>query len=331
MGIIMKEDFISKLALKFAPTYRASQGEECYLVELEEEMEPRIKRAYPPWNPIVYFSAIQLDPKEDHVAYEINYFTIWDRDTGGILHGVSGHRWDTERTAILVVGPKDENDPDAFSAREAYYAAHEGIPLLGDESDFYPCETGDHGVIVYLSEGKHASYPKNPCECAPYEVFIPPGYEAKPGEYTIVDMGTLDIPKVPWILHTVSWEEGVDSIHKKLKTRLWNRRTWQKVKKPYEIGGLLWKYQKNEGLPTTGTWDMETLRRIYIGRPDPHLIQNIDKLPPGSFHSILSSSLKGGDIVFLVKAGLSSSEIEGIIQKGLHGKAMRAYVKEEIW
>jgi hypothetical protein len=73
-GIIMR-DFIYELAQKFAPIYKASGGEECYLTELEHQEKPRILRAYPAWNPFVYFSALRLDTKEDLVAYKINYFT----------------------------------------------------------------------------------------------------------------------------------------------------------------------------------------------------------------------------------------------------------------
>jgi hypothetical protein len=125
-GIDMEKDFVYELAQKFAPIYWASERERCYLAELEQNEVPRVYRGYPAWDPIVYFSAIQLDPRDDAIAYEINYFTIWDHDTGGILGGWNGHLWDTERTAILVTGPRDEEDANQFSAEEAYYAAHEG-------------------------------------------------------------------------------------------------------------------------------------------------------------------------------------------------------------
>jgi hypothetical protein len=85
VGINMDENFAHTLALKFAPTYRASKGEKCFLVEFEHQEKPRILRAYPAWNPFVYFSALQLGPHGDLIAYEINYLTIWDRDTGGLV------------------------------------------------------------------------------------------------------------------------------------------------------------------------------------------------------------------------------------------------------
>jgi hypothetical protein len=76
----MNEDFIYELAQKFAPTYWASEGERCYLAELEQNRVPRIHRGYPAWNPLVYFSAIRLDPRDAAVAYEIDY---WN---GNIIH-----------------------------------------------------------------------------------------------------------------------------------------------------------------------------------------------------------------------------------------------------
>lgn len=324
----MKKDFVYELAQKFAPTFWASEGERCYLVELEQNKVPRIFRGRPAWDPLVYFSAIQLDSRDDVTAYEINYFTIWDQDTGGKLGHWNGHMWDTERTAILVTGPKDE-DANLFSAKEAYYAAHEGVPFV-DKSRYYQCASGNCGVTVYWSEGKHASYPDNPCWFSLFEIFESPGYESNPGNYTLSDIGTLKNPKTPWVLYKGGWgPEKVGSIYKKLKTRLWTRKTWQKIREiPYTKEQLEY-FQKVENLPVTGELDRNTIKAIRTENPDPHLIQNIDKLPVEASLNILHSKIKGSDIDLIAKADLPDREIGAIVQKNLRGKTLRDYLKKK--
>ena len=340
-------DFIMNLAEKFAPVYRASLKEKCYLVELyPDEREPRVFRAYPPWNPFVYFSAVRLDPREDVVAYEINYFTIWDWDKG-----INGHQWDTERTAILVQGPlsEDNTSPDAFRAQDSYYAAHEGA--LKDNSDYHACVSEDCGVTVYWSCGKHASY-QDPDECIrPFESFKSPGYESNPGEYTLVDIGTPDDPKVQWILYDLKWDKErnkTDPLCRKLKTRTWGRKTWTRIRidgkkeeehKEREIVGKE-KMKKEErkresdvsllqeylDLPKTGEMDVRTLRKAE--NVDPYLFRNIQEFSQPEFSSILQSELRGPDIDLIAKAHLSTNDIEEVAQKNIHGVALREYVKE---
>lgn len=321
-------DFVYNLAQKFAPTYWASSEENCYLVELEpENSEPRIFRAYPPWNPFVYFSALQLNCCEDRTAYEITYFTIWDRDTG-IKGGIGNHDWDTERTAILVTGAKD-GDIDAFSAKEAYYAAHEGVSLF-DNSDFCSCPHGC-GVTIYWSEGKHASYPNDPRQYL-FEKFNPPGFESYPGKYTLVDMGTLDNPHFPWVCHTPDWgKDKVGSIFEKLKTRLWKKTTWEKIKKRYYTEEKHQLYQEYEDIHAAGgdteALTLATMKKVRDERPDPHLIRNINKFSKKDYVAIRDSEIKGTDIDYIAKANLATSEIERITQKNLHGEALRKYVR----
>jgi hypothetical protein len=259
----MNEDFLYELAVKFAPTYTASLGEKCFLVELEPEEEPRTSKAYPAWNPFVYFSAVQLNPHEDRTAYEINYLTIWDRDTGGILGSWSAHQWDTERTAILVEGPKDEEDAEAFSAKEAYYAAHEGMPFV-DKSEFCSCPSGDCGITFCWSEGKHASYPGDPRTFFAFELFESPGYESAPDAYRLVDVGTLENPKVPWICYDHPWgPDDVGSVCKKLKSRLWDPQTWEQIERARYTKEQILHYQEVQDLPVTGKVDVDTIRAVY--------------------------------------------------------------------
>lgn len=312
--------FVEELALKFAPTFRSSEGERCYLVELENRKKPRILRAYPPWKPFVYFSALQLGTYEDYTAYEINYFTIWDWDIG-----VNGHQWDTERTAILVEGPHEE-DVEAFFAKQAYYAAHEGA--ISDKSTFSTCKSKSCGVTVYWSLGKHASYPQKPT-IFEFERFRDPGFESKPEEYTLVDMGTLENPKFPWMCYEEKWDpkKKCSSICRKLRTRLWTRSAFKSVKKRQPSTAQVKTFQEFVDLSPTGEVDEATIRAAK--NMDLRLILNIEKFSKREFDNIRSSRMKGSDIDYIVKAKLSSSETKEVAQKGLYGTALRKYAKEK--
>ena len=252
---------------------------------------------------------------------------IWDQDTGGKLGSWNGHPWDTERTAILVTGTEDEEDVALFSAREAYYAAHEGVPFV-DKSRFIQRVSANRGVTVYWSEGKHASYPDNPCLFSIFESFELPGYECKPEDYTLINIGTIKYPKIPWVLYKEGWgPEKVGSIYKKLKIRLWMRKILQAIKRIRYTKEQLKNFQRIENLPVTGELDKDTIKAIRVENPDPHLIQNIDKLPLEVSLGILHSKIKGRNIDFIAKANLSSREIGDIIQKDLHDKALSDYLR----
>lgn len=315
------KDFVYNLAQRFAPVYRASEEESSYLVELALQPTPHIVRAYPPWNPIIYFSACQLTPCNDCVAYEINYLSIWDYDTGGMLGRWSSHPWDTERTAILVTGPK-EKDLDAFSAKEAYYAAHEGT--IVDRSGFYPAPK-DSGVTVFWSHGKHASYPGDPRQFFKFEQFKSPGFESHPKEYTLVNIGTLDNALAPWILYKPKWGKA-DSVYKKLKIRLWKRKTWQKIVKPPCTKEQIKRFQEFEALPATGEADKKTIKAAQ--HVDTRLIQYIQRFSQKSYMYIRQSAMKGKDIELLAKTGFSEYEIEKIVKNNMSGKKLREYVKK---
>lgn len=329
--MFMDEGFTLGLARKFAPTYRASEKEKCYLVELEQNEIPRIFRAYPPWNPFVCFSALQLHSHDDVAAYEINYLTIWDQDTG-ISGGVGGHEWDTERTALLVTGSRDEDDPEAYSAKEAYYAAHEGVSFV-DKSTYYPCRSEKQGVTVYWSEGKHASYPRHPREFSKFERFKSPGLESKAGEYVLLDVGTVDDPRVLWVLHKQGWGPTgeVKSVHEKLRKRLWDRETWQRTEKPPYTEKQVRRFQEIENLPVIGEVDEVTMKAIRAKRPPPSLIRNMDKFSDTDIVRILQSTIAENDIEVIAKKNLSSAAIEKIIRNNLRGTALKDYIKLKKW
>lgn len=314
----MGNNFINDLALRFAPTYWASEKEKCYLVELEKKEVPRVYRAYPPWNPFIHFSVRPLEPKESLTAYEINYLAIWDWD-----RGLEGHQWDTERTAILVVGPQN-GDADDFSAREAYYAAHEGA--LTDSSEHCACPSKTCGVTVYWSEGKHASY-INPGCCLAMEMFERPGFKSSPGEYTLFDIGTIEDPKVPWLLYRKKWDprKKVDPIYKKLKMHPWGLKSWEKIERPRHSEEEIERFQKYEGLEETGERDKKTV--MTAQNVDNRLLANISAFTRKGYEIVRNSTLKGIDIDFVARANLSVGELEKIVQKNLHGSELREYVK----
>lgn len=126
--------FESDLASKFAPTYHWSRGEGNCLAELDPEKDrPTLLLGHPPWKPHVYFSACSLGTHDDERVYEINYLTIWEWDSGTpflVRSWVGAHQWDTERTAVLVAGPEGSDNPEEYSLRQTYFAAHEGVTAL---------------------------------------------------------------------------------------------------------------------------------------------------------------------------------------------------------
>ncbi len=222
--------FESDLAHKFAPTYHAARTERNYLAQLEPQKEPRLELAHPPWRPHVYFSVLELGTSGGEHIYEINYLTIWDWD-GGVAGGRGAHQWDTERAALLVAGAEGSDDPDEYILRQAYYAAHEGVKLMGllslDGSRYvqYPRGRGG-GPDVWWSKGKHASF-RNRKELDASiagDSYDAPGHVTKPGEYTLVDVGTLDKPSpaAPWITYQQGWgSQRISAVYSKLKDRLW--------------------------------------------------------------------------------------------------------------
>jgi hypothetical protein len=129
--------FEDQLSLRFAPTYISSDGEDRYLVELERKLTPKISLGYPPWKPCIYYSISKNSLRAGQGFYEIDYLSIWDKDTGGPIGPLSTHIWDTERTAILVKGPAESMDAYSFEAEEAYYAR----PRRGDFQLQYISET----------------------------------------------------------------------------------------------------------------------------------------------------------------------------------------------
>ncbi|NIN63532.1 MAG: hypothetical protein GTO63_02210 [Anaerolineae bacterium] len=232
--------FEFELAHRFGPTYHASRNERDYLAQLEPQLEPSLALAHPPWKPYVYFCVVELGASEGNRVYEINYLTIWDWDSGTVGR-FGAHQWDTERAALLIAGPEDTQDPEAYKVSQAYYAAHEGVKLGGllsfDNSRYVRYPRGrERAPDVWWSKGKHASFPdRQALESstardsydAPGDVTRPgiPGEATRPGEYSLVDAGALEQPSAaaPWIAYNKRWGlHRVSSVYSKLKDRLWD-------------------------------------------------------------------------------------------------------------
>jgi hypothetical protein len=184
-----------KLAEYFAPTYFSSAEEYQYLVELEPELHPRISLCYPPWKPCIYFSIFNWPPVDNQDFYEINYLSIWDRDTR-----INGHVWDTERTAFLVKAQIGAVDLSHFEIQEVYFAAHEGEGPL-NRSTYVELPGVGQGIVVYWYLNNHGSYPssKDANRYWFFEEFKEPGNKADPKGYALKDAGTIDQPCEPWI------------------------------------------------------------------------------------------------------------------------------------
>lgn len=268
--------FESDLARKFAPIYHSSRNERNYLAQLEPESQPRLALAHPPWRPFVYFCMVEVETSDGERAYEINYLTIWDWDSG-TLGGLGEHHWDTERTAILVAGPEESHDPSEYAARQAYYAAHEGVRLGGllsvDNSQYVRYRGArDSGDDVYWSTGKHASFRNLGTlrHSTAHDSYRRPGHVARPGEYTLVDVGSLQQPSAaaPWIMHRKGWgPQRISSVYSKLKDRLWDAagNRLRPISKVTE--DQLMQIQAKLNVPQTGQLDEETLRQTAARLP----------------------------------------------------------------
>jgi hypothetical protein len=225
--------FETDLGRKFAPTYHSSRGEGNCLVQLEPQREPTFVRGYPPWLPHVYFSVYLLGTSRGERFYEINYLTVWEWDAGTSTPiGVQGsHQWDTERCAVLVAGPEDSQDLAAFTARQAYFAAHEDVrvgPWSLDNSRYLKYRRLWHsGPDVYWSKGKHASFVslEELRRSSAGDSYDKPGRVVRPGQYRLVDAGTLSHPSAecPWLNYAEGWgEQRISPVYDKLKRRLWD-------------------------------------------------------------------------------------------------------------
>lgn len=323
--------FEDKLALKFAPTYVSSAGEDCYLVQLEEQTVPKVALGYPPWKPCIYYSVFKHNPRGNEISYEINYLSIWDRDTGGPL-GITPHIWDTERSAVLVAGSSGDKDPSKFEAIELFYARH------GFLDEYIPAKYKEKGPIVYWSLGKHASYPTYPYQgIINYDVFKQPEERVEPNCYTLKNAGTCDKPNAhtPWVAYKDNWGPNqVSSVYWKLKDPLWKigrtSNEWTPIRQPALTTADQVKFVQNGlGLPPTGTIDHNFMARVYTINPDiirnaPYMEEELfsdlvklkpDKISPYTMGSILNKEIS-------LQSVLEPKKIDGKVSGMKNAKAL---------
>lgn len=258
------EELEKILARKFAPVYHSSSEEYQYLVELEQNQHPKISLCHPPWKPCIYYSIFGWSPFDNYDFYEINYLSIWDRDTGLV-----GHLWDTERTALLVKSPIGSTDISQFDIYDIYYAAHEGEGLL-NRSKYTKPPKDDEGIEVYWSLSKHGSYPS--LEDAKKYLFIEgfkvPGNRADPREYILLDAGTIDHPVAPWIKYMEPWgPDDVSSVYSKLQDRVWSpipgTSKWKRnLPGEKEARIEIRKFQRSLNLRATGKINKELYEKV---------------------------------------------------------------------
>lgn len=271
--------FEDELAQRFAPTYISSAGEDRYLVKMERSFKPRIGLGYPPWKPCIYYSVSKYQPRDDQDFYEINYLSIWDRDTGGLIGLFRPHQWDTERTAILVKGPAGGDNSSLFVAEEAYYAAHEGESL--NSSEYVVPLKEDRGVTVYWSLGKHSSYSSYPpLYMALVDQIKQPETRVEPPDYALKNAGTISSPTdlAPWLNYKDNWgPDKVSSVYSKLKEPLWSPKPgssgWFQgrpgtIKSQTELMHL----QAALGLPENGILDPVLFAKLCVLSPE--LVRN---------------------------------------------------------
>jgi hypothetical protein len=214
---------------------------------------------------------------------EINYLSIWDWDSGS-FRGISAHQWDTERVAVLISGPLASINHKDFFMRGAYFAAHEGVRLMGlvslDNSSYVNYPQGRSlGPDVFWAEGKHASFQGLSAleNSNAGDSYATPGKIAKPGNYKLVNVGTLEQPSkvTPWINYKKGWgPKKVSSVYSKLKNRLWD--VEGKTLKPIPLAtvGQIKKIQRELDLPQTGQIDEHTLQKVSRVIPSDRLWTN---------------------------------------------------------
>ena len=89
-----------------------------------------------------------------HPDVEVHFYHLWDRDCGA-----HGHALDTEHVAVLLRASGSDPQTATWKAVYWYAAAHENT--VCDVSQMARAATlgaEDHGAIVWISPGKHASY-----------------------------------------------------------------------------------------------------------------------------------------------------------------------------
>ena len=184
----MSDTLEQALLVQFVPKFMIDQHD-CSNVPAEfqaDKKTPELKAE----NGTIYgqvFPAKTLTDKAP--AAEVHYYHLWRRDCGG-----HGHPLDTEHVSVLIHASDTHLASATWKADYWYAAAHENT--VCDVSQIARASTlhaQDHGAMVWISPGKHASYLNETlCQrgcgadrCAKV-VALPPG--------KIINLGELDHP-----------------------------------------------------------------------------------------------------------------------------------------
>lgn len=186
-GDTLPESFENGLADAFTPIYHVSAYEPDQFATFVPNSVQQIVQNLYGQNPVSHFRVKPVGWGYNHYnqlvsVIRIDYLTLWNHDsglvTGGacngvpggnqLLHELSSHNLDNERSAVLVAAPVlSANyfnlDPNAYSAYSYYTGAHEGA--FNDKSRFaiptYPVPAGLH-IHLALALQKHSTYTFNP-------------------------------------------------------------------------------------------------------------------------------------------------------------------------
>ena len=142
-----------RLLDQFAPKFMVA-ARDCSIRPAEFKPELRTPEVEAE-NGTIYGQIFPAKEAGDHaMAAEIHYYHLWRRDCGG-----HGHPLDTEHVAVLVRASDTHLASATWKAIYWYAAAHENT--VCDVSQIARASTlhaEDHGAVVWISPGKHASY-----------------------------------------------------------------------------------------------------------------------------------------------------------------------------
>lgn len=137
---------------------------------------------------------------------------------------------------------------------------------------------------MWWSKGKHASFPdlkglKRSTAGDSYQI---PGVIARPGDYTLVDVGTLKrpSPETPWITYKKGWgAQRISSVYSKLKSRLWGAagNSLRRILKVTE--DQIVEIQRTLDVPQTGQFDVATLQEVADVLPS-NIMWTTQKITP---------------------------------------------------
>lgn len=142
-----------ELLNQFAPTFLVGEGD-CSRRPAEFKPARNLPEVQAD-NGTIYGQVFPAKEATGHTpAAEIHFYHLWRRDCGG-----HGHPLDTEHVAVLVRASDTHLASATWKAVYWYAAAHENT--VCDVSQIARAATlhaEDHGAMVWISPGKHASY-----------------------------------------------------------------------------------------------------------------------------------------------------------------------------